>query len=111
MTTALRFDTFEEMVAANAIEHMRRLAFIRSRLTPTGGLFEGGNDLCYIIHPNTHTDRDKYPWQVTTLQHDRADPSLLIPCSHTTHRHLDLEEDHGCYYASAVWEIAWSIKL
>jgi hypothetical protein len=71
-------------------------------------MFEGYNGLFYIIHPNTHQDRDKYPYQVTTC---RIHDGILEPYSHTTHKYLDLEQDYGCYYESCVWEIAWSILM
>ena len=116
MTTALLQEPFEAMIIRNERSHLRRLAFIRSVLTANGnrgGRFDGGyqNSLVYVIHPNCHQgdDESERPWQVTTFGRDTEDPSILIPYGHTTHKHLDLAEDHGCYFASAVWEIAWSI--
>jgi hypothetical protein len=107
-------ETFEEMIARQEVEHAERLAFIRARLAASGNRaaqFEGGNDLVYLIHPNAHEDRAELPWQVTTFIRSREDRDVLLACSDTRHKHLDLEEDHGCYYASAVWEIAWSVKM
>ena len=106
---SLGIETFKEQQARFDAEHLERLAFIRGRLKEGKPMFDGGNDLVYIIHPNTHEDRAKYPWQVTTL--GRNDDGTLTPYSHTTHKFLDLDEDHGCYYASAVWEIAWSVTV
>ena len=112
-TTALMQEPFEAMEIRQTREHLSRLHFIRDQIERVLGIrrsiaFRGGNDLVYIIHPNTREDRAKYPWQVTTFWEKDGE---LIPCSHTVHQHLDLEEDHGCYYKSAVWEIAWSITL
>jgi hypothetical protein len=79
---------FERMIQQQDRERAARLAFIRTRIACGFMMFLGANGLFYIIHPNTHDDRERYPWQVTTFKrHDGA----LVPYSHTTHKHLDLE--------------------
>ena len=100
--------TFETMHARQEREHAARLAFIRNCLACGLTMFLGANGLFYIVHPNCHDDREQYPWQVSTF---KMHAGILEAYSHTTHKHLDIEIDHGCYYQSATWEIAWSILM
>jgi len=101
-------ESWEQMIERQDRDLAARLAFIRTCLACGFRMFLGANGLFYIIHPNTHDDRHAYPWQVTTCKMHGGN---LEPYSHTTHKHLDLEVDHGCYYQSATWEIAWSILM
>jgi hypothetical protein len=115
-TTALIQEPFEAMCIRNDRRHLARLAFIRAVLAANaakgidGGKFDSGDRLVYVISRSAAPDRDKYPWRVTTFSKNNPDGSgELWPLGHTVHQFLDLEQDWGCYYKSAVWEIAWSI--
>ena len=99
--------TWEEHLAEMAEANRRRLEFIRAGLTENGGAFNGER-LTYLISRNPRANRDQYPWRVTTFGEENG---RLVPYGHTEHEFLDLAEDRGPYYRSAVWEILYEVKI
>lgn len=98
--------TFEEFQADAEAYQARRLARVRAAVTERGGTVTHAA-LIFHISGNPKQNRHRFPWRVTTFTKDRA--GFLMALGHTEHTDLDLPEDHGAYYKSAVWEVASQI--
>jgi len=86
-------------------EENRRRKYVLSFLdSQTGGQIPT-KDGFLIISKNTYPDKDKYPWRVTTFYKDGKS------IGHTTHSFLDLENDSGPYYKSAVGEVLYNYGI